>query len=189
MFEIEFLHNFSLVNSSNGARRRTLLGPDEAKQRHATEIHPHYNDVFPVHYCSVYPEMCKMPVAVKIRQHQQKLERIWKTSSSVIGNANPWLQLRTSLGDEGWNPPSVAFVFQVFSTIQGKTKARGFAILAPRLYNRYNHAHVPGPHMWQSPGPGPGSKCSKTVEVGCSYSELKPCQREIDTDEIQEKKL
>ena len=83
-------------------------------------------------------------------------------------------------------PSSVAFVF---STIQGKTKARDVDILAPRLYNRYNHAHVPGPHMWQSPGPGPGSKCSKTVEVGCSYSELKPCQREIDTDEIQEKKL
>ena len=42
--------------------------------------------------------------------------------------------------------------------------------------------------MWQSPGPGPGSKCSKTVEVGCSYSELKSCQREIATDEIQERK-
>ena len=53
MFEIEYLHNFSLVNSSNGARRRTLLGPEEAKQRHATEIYPHYNNVFPVHYCSL----------------------------------------------------------------------------------------------------------------------------------------
>ena len=44
--------------------------------------------------------------------------------------------------------------------------------------------------MWASAGPGPGSKCSKTVEVVCSYSELKPrpCQREIATDEIQEKK-
>ena len=56
-------------------------------------------------------------------------------------------------------PSKVAFVFQVLQTIQGKTKARDFAILAPRLYNRYNHAHVAGPHMWQSPGPGPGSKC------------------------------
>ena len=42
--------------------------------------------------------------------------------------------------------------------------------------------------MWLSPGPGPDSKCSQTVEVGCSCSELKPCQREIATDEIQEKK-
>ena len=36
--------------------------------------------------------------------------------------------------------------------------------------------------MWPSPGPGPDSKCSKTLEVGCSSSELKP---EIATDEIQ----
>ena len=43
--------------------------------------------------------------------------------------------------------------------------------------------------MWQSQGPWPGSKCSKTVEVGCSYSELKPCQGEIAIDEIQERKI
>ena len=88
-------------------------------------------------------------------------------------------------------PSSVAFVFQVFSRIQGKMKARPpgtFAILAQRLYNCYNHAHVPGQHMWQSPDPRQGSKCSKTVEVRCSYSELKSCQREIATDKIQEKK-
>ena len=32
---------------------------------------------------------------------------------------------------------------------------------APRVYNSYNHAHAPGPHMWLSPGPGPNSKSSK----------------------------
>ena len=80
--------------------------------------------------------------------------------------------------------------FKYFRQFKEKRRPGTFAILAPRLYNRYNHAHVPGPHMWQSPGPGPGSKCSKTVEVRCSYSELKPCQREIATqaDEIQERK-
>ena len=41
------------------------------------------------------------------------------------------------------------------------------------LYNSYDHAHTPGQHMWPNPGPWPNSKCSKTVEVGCSCSELK----------------
>ena len=85
------------------------------------------------------------------------------------------------------NPSSVAFVFQVFSTNQGKLRPGTFAILAPRLYNSYNHARVPCQHMWQSPGPGPCSKCSKTVEVRCSYSESKSCQREIASDKIQGK--
>ena len=56
---------------------------------------------------------------------------------------------------------------------------------ALRLYNSYNHAHVPYQHMWPSLGPWPNSKCSKTVEVGCARQELKSCKREITTDEIQ----
>ena len=62
------------------------------------------------------------------------------------------------------------------------------AILALRFYNRCNHARLQGPHMWLSPGPGPDSKCSKTVEAGCSCYELKPsaCHCEIVTDKIQE---
>ena len=70
-----------------------------------------------------------------------------------------WMLLKT---------PHSRPLFKVFSTIQGKTMARQFSNLALRLYNVYNHAHVPGPHMWPSPGPGQDSKCSKTVEVGCS---------------------
>ena len=58
---------------------------------------------------------------------------------------------------------------------------------ALRLYNSYNHAHVPYQHMWPSLGPWPNSKCSKTVEVGCARQELKSCKREITTDEIQKK--
>ena len=42
--------------------------------------------------------------------------------------------------------------------------------------------------MWLSLGPWPNSQCSKTVQVGCSREGSKPCQREIATDEIQEKK-
>ena len=52
-----------------------------------------------------------------------------------------------------------------------------------------DHAQGPGQHMWLSQGPWPDSKCSKTVEVRCSYSKFKPCQSEITTDEIQEKKI
>ena len=84
-----------------------------------------------------------------------------------------------------------------------------FGTFPQKLYNHYNHAHAPGQHnaahTWPSPahclGPWPDSKCSKTVQVGCSCSELKPCQRvrcscselkpcqrEIATDEIQKKK-
>ena len=42
--------------------------------------------------------------------------------------------------------------------------------------------------MWQSPGPLPDSERTQTLEVGRSCYELKPCQREIASNEIQEKK-
>ena len=59
-----------------------------------------------------------------------------------------------------------AIAFQVFSIIQGKTMAKPFkADLLWRLYNSYNHAHAPGPHIRLSPGPCPDSKCFKTAEV------------------------
>ena len=91
----------------------------------------------------------------------------------------------------GWrleNPLAWPSFFKYFRQFKEKQRQGTFAILAQRLYNCYNHAHVPGQHMWQSPDPRQGSKCSKTVEVRCSYSELKSCQREIATDKIQEKK-
>ena len=62
---------------------------------------------------------------------------------------------------------------------------------APRFYNYYNlcpcarPSHVGECCQW----PGPKFKFSKTVEVGKSCSDLQLCQREIATDEIQEKKL
>ena len=34
MLDVEYLYKFLQVNCSNGAGRRTLLGPDEIKQRH-----------------------------------------------------------------------------------------------------------------------------------------------------------
>ena len=67
------------------------------------------------------------------------------------------------------NPSAWATVFQVFSTIQGKTTAKPFLSLLLREHmNSYNHVHAPGWYMWPSPGPGPYSKCSKTVEFRCS---------------------
>ena len=84
------------------------------------------------------------------------------------------------------NPLAWPSFFKYFRQLEEKQRPGTFAFLAPRLYNCYNHTHVPDPNM--CPGPGPGVKCSKTVEVRCSYSELKPCQREIATDEIQERK-
>ena len=86
------------------------------------------------------------------------------------------------------NPLAWPLFFKYFRQFNEKRRPGTFAILAPRLYNSYNQAHVADRHMWQSPGPGPGSKCSKTEEVGCLYSELKPCQCEIATDEIQGEK-
>ena len=90
----------------------------------------------------------------------------------------------------GWglkNPIVWPLSFKYFRQFKEKRRPETYAILAPRLYNSYNHAHVPCSHMWQSPGPGPGSKCSKTVEVGCSYSELKPCQREMPLTKCKKK--
>ena len=66
-----------------------------------------------------------------------------------------------SLVGEGWKTLAVGHRLKVFSTIQEKQWPGTFAILAPRLCNRYNHAHVPGPHMWPSPGRGPDSKAPK----------------------------
>ena len=84
-------------------------------------------------------------------------------------------------------PSSVPFVFRVFSTIQRKTKSKHFCYFCSEALQLLNHAHVPGQQMRPSPGPWPDSKSSKTAEVGCSCSELKPCQREIATDKIQKK--
>ena len=46
-------------------------------------------------------------------------------------------------------------------TIQAKLLS-GYSIVV-------STAHVPAQHtdMWPSPGPGPDTKCSKIVEVGC----------------------
>ena len=68
---------------------------------------------------------------------------------------------------EGWKTLTVGHCLKHFRQFKEKHWPCTFAILAPRLYNSYNHAHVPGQHMWPSPGPGPDSKCSKTVEVRC----------------------
>ena len=61
-----------------------------------------------------------------------------------------------------------AVVFKYFRQFKEKQWPSTLVIFAPRLYNCYNHSHAPGPHMWPSPGPGPDSKCPKTVSVGCS---------------------
>ena len=44
-------------------------------------------------------------------------------------------------------------------------------------------SHAPG--QQPSPGSWPDSKCSKTVEVGCSCQKVKPCQRKVATEEIE----
>ena len=66
-------------------------------------------------------------------------------------------------------PSSVAFVFQVFVTIQGKTKARDFAILAQRLYNSYNHAMCQastcGRVLAQGPAPSAPKQWKSDVHI------------------------
>ena len=100
------------------------------------------------------------------------------------------IRVQTSLGAEGWKILTVGHCFSSISDNSRKNNGQAFlGTFAPRLYNFYTHAHAPGQHMWQSPGPEPDSKCSKTVEVGCSCQELKPCHREITNDEIEEKKI
>ena len=80
-----------------------------------------------------------------------------------------------------------AFVFSVFSRNQEKTK--------PLTW--WSVSSVPGQHIGASAGPGPTTppkfKFSKTVEVGSLTRmivlRLQLCQREIATDEIQEKEI
>ena len=85
------------------------------------------------------------------------------------------------------NPLAWPSFFKYFRQFKEKQRPSTFVTFALRIYNSYNHAHAPGssPSLWPSPGPWPDSKCSKTVEVRCSWSELKPCQREIATDEYK----
>ena len=61
-----------------------------------------------------------------------------------------------------------AIVFKYFRQFKEKQLQAYFATFASWLYNSYNCTNKPGQHMRQSQGPGPDSKCSKTVEVGCS---------------------
>ena len=87
-----------------------------------------------------------------------------------------------------WYPHCERLFSSIFDNSRKNNGQAPLVTFAPRLYNCYNHAGVPGPHMWPSPGPGPDSKSCKTVEVGYSLR-VKPCQRDIATDEIQEKKI
>ena len=45
------------------------------------------------------------------------------------------------------NPSLYVIVLKHFRQFKEKQWPGTFEILAPRLYNRYNHAHVPDPHM------------------------------------------
>ena len=78
-----------------------------------------------------------------------------------------------------------AFVFSVFSRNQEKTK--------PLTW--WSVSSVPGQHILANGQcwPGPKFKFSKTVEVGSLTRmivlRLQLCQREIATDEIQEKEI
>ena len=87
-----------------------------------------------------------------------------------------------TLGREGWKTLSVNHCFQVFLTFQGKAMA--LPLLSMFFLGSYSAiitpiiaAHVRDQHMWLSLGTWPDSKSSKTVEVGCSCWDLKPCQR------------
>ena len=46
--------------------------------------------------------------------------------------------------------------------------AKGRQLNKPTTRPCSNHAYLPGLHIWQSLGPWPSSKCSKTVEIRCS---------------------
>ena len=63
----------------------------------------------------------------------------------------------------GWglkNPLAWPLFFKYFRQFKETLRPSTFVIFAPRLYNHYNHAHTPGPHMWRSPGPWSDFKCS-----------------------------
>ena len=73
-------------------------------------------------------------------------------------------------------------------TSKGQAPFVNFTPRLRRLYNGYNHAHAPGLHTWPSPGllrlaPGPTPSAPKQWK-----SDVKPCQREIATDEIKVEK-
>ena len=60
-----------------------------------------------------------------------------------------------------WDEPSAWATVFVLLTIQGKMTAKSFQAKFLRGYTIASiTAHVPGQHMWPSPGPWPESKCS-----------------------------
>ena len=78
--------------------------------------------------------------------------------------------------------------FKYFWQFIEKRMEGNFVTFAQTLYNCNNHAHAPLGQASTCGRVRAHSKCSQTVEVACSCSELEPCQREIATDEIQERK-
>ena len=91
----------------------------------------------------------------------------------------------------GWGLKNPLVWPSFFKYFQGKPKARHFCDFAPSytiaIITRMHQAStcgwvwVPESRPWAS---GPNFKCSTTVEVGCSHSELKPSWRQIANDEI-----
>ena len=78
--------------------------------------------------------------------------------------------------------------FLYFREIRNKRSNWPGGQSAPRHYNSYNLCLCAKPAYVGECWPGPEFKFSKTVEVGWSCSNLQLCQREIATDEIQERK-
>ena len=79
---------------------------------------------------------------------------------SLITNLCTEVSIDTSCGMSIGNIFSLAYVFTVFSTIQGKINGKAFsgenaAKCKMLLGCTIITVHAPGPHMWLCPGPGP----------------------------------
>ena len=116
---------------------------------------------------------------------------------SLIGrrSRSTWIQ------SGGWmlkdSERGAALYHCLFSIFNNSRKNNGHAFsgtFAPWLYNSNNHCPCARPvqcavtcalYMWPSPGPLPDSKCSKTVEVRCSYKSKTLSAR----DGIRERKI
>ena len=90
---------------------------------------------------------------------EDSLSPIYVQCKNIVNQSFAVKNIGLSCQSEGWGlktPQSGPLFVQYFWQFKEKPYGQAFSgTFVQRLYNSYHHAHMPGEHSWQSPGPGP----------------------------------
>ena len=106
--------------------------------------------------CSHWKNKYQGPCILKLPSLVQG-DVIMARNVTQSASLRPWLGKSAGtpnhcLGMRVENPLVWPSFFKYF-WLKEKRRPGTFVTFVPRLYNCYNHAHAPGPHMWPSPVP------------------------------------